>query len=59
MAIVAGMTARSAVLTMRSCIGVWRLLGRGRMGAVHLVVVVVLHVVSMMPSLPLQGDRVL
>jgi len=54
MAIVAGMSARSVMLAVRRWTALWRLVGWSRMGAVYLVVVEVLHVLSMMPSLPPQ-----
>jgi|SoiMethySBSTD1v2_1073268.scaffolds.fasta_scaffold33999_3 hypothetical protein len=50
MAIVARVTAGSVVVAVRSRAALWRLLGWSRMGLVGLVVVVVVHGVSMMPS---------
>ena len=57
MAIVAGMSARSVMLAVRRWTALWRLVGWSRMGVVYLVVVEVLHVLSMMPSLPPQLVR--
>ena len=58
MAIVARVTAGSVVVAVRSWAALWRLLGWSRMGLVGLVVVVVVHGVSMMPSRPRRGRGV-
>ncbi|HET9084673.1 MAG TPA: hypothetical protein VFN41_09755, partial [Candidatus Limnocylindrales bacterium] len=57
-AVVTPMTAGGAMVAVGHSATLRRPRCSGRMGLVHLVMLVVLHVVSMMPSLPPTAERV-